>query len=106
MSEAAFPAGTLMMQAADGCQVCLEACTTWQQELARFADQRFAQNRRTWDTFVSSRDVAGALKIQQDWAFQVASDYTQEVMRLTRLFTTLSLTGRTPAVLESANLLA
>lgn len=99
MSDATFPAATTwMMHAADGCQACLEACTSWQQELARFADRRFAENRRTWDALLSSRDVGGALKVQQEWAQQAATDYAQEATRLTRLLTTLSLTGSTPAV--------
>ena len=105
--EATFPtAMTWMMQAADGYGACLEACTCWQQELARFADQRLAHNRGSWDAFMSSRDLAAVLKVQQDWAVQAASDYTQEATRLNRLFTSLSLTGATPAVLESAALVA
>jgi hypothetical protein len=84
MSEATFPtATTWMMQAADGCQACVEACTSWQKELAQFADRRFAENRRTWNAFMGSRDFADALKVQQQWASQAASDYTQEATRLT-----------------------
>jgi len=51
---------------------------------------------------MSSRDVAGALKIQQDWAVQAATDYTEEATRLARLVTSLSLTGTTPTVHETA----
>ena len=107
MSEATFPAATtLMMQAADGCQAWVSACTGWQQELARFADHRLTENRRAWAAFMSSRDVADALKVQQQWAQQAATDYTQEAARLAQLVTTLSLTGTTPDVQESAALIA
>jgi hypothetical protein len=107
MSEATFPtATTWMMQAADGCQACVEACASWQKELAQFADRRFAENRRSWNALMSSRDFADALKVQQQWASQAASDYTREATRLTQLFTALSLTGTTPEVQESVALVA
>lgn len=107
MTEAAFPNPTMwMMHAADGCQACLEAYNDWQKEVARFADHRFAENRRAWDAFLASRDFAGVMKAQQEWAQQAASDYTQEATRLTRLITSLSLTGTTPAVHDSAALVA
>jgi hypothetical protein len=76
MNEATYPAVTTWtMQAVDGCQACLAACVGWQQELARFADRRLAGNRRTWEALMSSRDFAGALKAQQGWAVQAATDY-------------------------------
>lgn len=107
MSEATNPTVTTwMMQATDGCQAYLQACIGWQQELARFADVRLAGNRRTWEALMSSRDVAGALKIQQDWAVQAANDYTEEATRLARLATSLSLTGTTPAVHGTAMVIA
>ena len=107
MTEATFPSPTLwMMHAADGCQACLEAYNDWQKEVARFADRRFAENRRTWDAFLASRDFARAMKVQQEWAQQAATDYMQEATRLSRLVTSLSLTGTTPAVHESAALVA
>lgn len=107
MTEATYPAAlTWMMQASDGYQACFEACIGWQQELARFADLRLAGNRHTWEALISSRDLAGALKVQQEWAVQAASDYTEEATRLARLVTSLSLTGTTPAVQESAALVA
>jgi len=107
MSDTTYPAVTTwMMQAADGCQACLEACIGWQQEVARFADLRLAGNRRTWEALMSSRDLAGALKAQQDWAKQATTDYTEEAARLARLVTSLSLTGTTPEVQESAALVA
>jgi hypothetical protein len=102
MSEVTYPTVTTWMQAIDGYQVCLQACMGWQEELARFTDLRLAGNRRTWEALMSSRDVAGALKIQQDWAVQAANDYTEEATRLARLVTSLSLTGTTPAVHETA----
>jgi signal-transduction protein with cAMP-binding, CBS, and nucleotidyltransferase domain len=99
----AIPAATtFMMEAADGCQAWVEACASWQQELARFTDRRLAENRRTWNAFVSSRDITGVMKAQQDWVTQAATDYTEEATRLTRLMTTLSLTGTTPDVQETA----
>ncbi len=106
MSEATDPAVTTWMQAVDGYQTCLQACIGWQQELARFADLRLAGNRRTWEALMSTRDVAQALKIQQDWATQAASDYTEEATRLARLATSLSLTGTTPDVQTAATLVA
>lgn len=106
MSEATDPAVTTWMQALDGYQTCLQACIAWQQELARFADLRWAGNRRTWQALMSSRDVADALKTQQDWAAQAANDYTEEATRLARLATSLSLTGTTPDVQAAATLVA
>jgi phasin protein len=107
MTDVTYPAAlTWMTQATDGWQACFEACTGWQQELARFADQRMAGNRHTWEALLSSRDLAGLLEVQQSWARQAATDYTQEATRLARLFTSLSLTGTTPAVQESAALVA
>ncbi len=107
MSEATYPAVTTwMMQATDGCQAYLQACLGWQQELARFADLRLAENRRSWDALMSSRDVASALKVQQDWALQAANDYSDEAARLAQLATSLSLTGTTPAVHETATVIA
>ncbi|GEP55088.1 hypothetical protein [Reyranella soli] len=106
MSEATDPAVTAWMQAIDGYQACLQACIGWQQELARFTDLRLAGNRRTWGALMSSRDVADALKIQQDWAAQAANDYTEEATRLARLVTSLSLTGTTPDVQQAATLVA
>lgn len=107
MTEATYPTAlTWMMQASDGCQACFEAWSSWQQELSHFADLRLAENRRTWDALMSSRDLAGLLKVHQSWALQAATDYTQEATRLSRLFTSLSLTGTTPAVQESAALVA
>jgi hypothetical protein len=50
------------------------------------------------------RDVAGLLKVQQQWGIQMATDYVNEASRIARLFTTLSLTGTTPNVQETANL--
>jgi hypothetical protein len=107
MSDPAYPAvTTMMMQAADGCQACFEACAGWQQEMARFVDLRLAENRRTWEALMASRDLMNALKVQQEWGLQAATDYTQEATRLARLVTSLSLTGTTPAVQEAASLVA
>jgi hypothetical protein len=107
MSEATYPSVTTwLVQAADGCQACVEACVGWQQEMARFADLRLTGNRRTWEALLSSRDLAGTLKVQQEWAVQAATDYTEEATRLARLLSSLSLTGATPAVQESAALVA
>jgi hypothetical protein len=106
MSEATYPVvATWMMQATNGCQAYLEAYIGWHQELARFADLRLADNRRTWEALMASRDVAGVLKVQQDWAVQAANDYSEEATRLARLVTSLSLTGTTPAVHKAAMLI-
>jgi hypothetical protein len=107
MTELAYPTvSTVMMQAADGCQACFEACTGWQQEMARFVDLRLTENRRTWEALMASRDLMSAFKVQQEWGLQAANDYTQEATRLARLVTSLSLTGTTPAVQEAATLVA
>jgi len=107
MSETAFPTVTSWtMQAADGYQACLEAWLGWQQELARFAGLRLGHNRHTWDVLLSSRDVTGVLQAQQEWAVRAATDYAQETARLAQLATSLSLTGTTPDVQESAALVA
>jgi hypothetical protein len=95
-----------MMSAVDCAQGYASACTGWQQEMARFLDMRLAENRRAWAALLSSRDLAGVMKVQQEWGLQAATDYTQEATRLARLVTTLSLTGTTPAVQSAATLIA
>ena len=55
---------------------------------------------------MTARDIPGVIKVQQEWGLQAATDYTQEAVRLTRLLTTLSLTGTTPAVQDAARLVA
>ena len=77
----------------------------WQGEVARFADRRLAENRRTWTALLSSTDLGSALKIQQQWGLQAASDYTEEATRIARLVTSVSLTGTTPEVQDAATLL-
>ena len=113
MITAAYPVTTAlpgwksaMMSAADGFQACAEACVGWQQEMARFVDLRLAENRRSLDALMSARDATGIARVQQQWGLQAATDYTEEATRLARLFTTLSLTGTTPAVQEVASLVA
>jgi len=111
MTDAANPAITTvpswaMMSAADGFQACAEACVGWQQEMARFLDLRLAENRRSVEALMSARDVAGIAKVQHEWGLRAATDYTEEATRLARLFTSLSLTGTTPAVQEAASLVA
>jgi hypothetical protein len=98
--------GSAVMTASDSLQACTEACVGWQQELAKFVDQRMAENRRSLAALMTARDIAGVMKVQQEWGLKAAADYTQEATRLTRLFTTLSLTGTTPAVQEAAKLVA
>ena len=73
-------------------------------KIARFVDQRSSANQRSFSALMSARDFADVFRVQQDWALQAATDYTEEATRLTRLFTTLSLTGTTPAVQQSASL--
>lgn len=98
--------GAAVMSASDGLQACTEACAGWQQELAKFVDQRMAENRRSLAALMEARDIVGVMKVQQEWGLKAAADYAQEATRLTRLFTTLSLTGTTPAVQEAAKLVA
>lgn len=92
------------MTTMDALQACTEACSEWQQEIARFVDLRLAENRRSLEAAMAVRDVAGLLKVQQQWGIQMATDYVNEASRIARLFTTLSLTGTTPDVQETADL--
>lgn len=96
----------LAMISVDAVQACTEACGGWQQEIAHFIDLRLAHNRETWDALMTARDIAGVVRAQQQWGFQAASDYTREAARLAQLFSTISLTGTTPAVQETAKLVA
>ncbi len=91
----------LVSTGSDGMQACTEACTSWQEEIARFVDHRSGANQRSFQALMSARDLADVLRVQQDWALQAATDYTEEATRLTRLLTTLSLTGTTPDVPQS-----
>lgn len=95
----------VMTSAVDGLQSCASACMAWQQETARFLDMRITDDQRAWAALLSSRDVAGAMKTQQEWALKTATDYAKEATRLTRLATTLALTGTTPAVQRVATLM-
>lgn len=94
-----------IMASADGLQACTEACTGWQQEVTRFIERRTGENQRSLQALMAARDLGDVLKVQQAWTLQAATDYTQEAARLTRLFTTLSLTGTTPDVQKVAALI-
>ena len=48
------------MTTMDALQACTEACSEWQQEIARFVDLRLAENRRSLEAAMAVRDVAGA----------------------------------------------
>jgi len=104
-----WPAATgfaaMISTGGDCLQACASAGATWQSEIARFADRRISENRRTWTALLSTRDLGSALKIQQQWGLQAASDYTEEATRLARLVTRLALTGTTPQVHGTATLL-
>lgn len=89
----------------DAVQACVEAGTCWQQEFARFVDRRLTENMRSWQAVAAARDIAGLVKAQQEWSLKAAADYAEEAQRMRHLATTLSLTGTTPAVQESAQLL-
>lgn len=95
-----------MLTAVDGLQACSAASAAWQEQSAQFLDRRIAGNHRAWAALSASRDVAGVIAAQQAWAREAASDYTKEVSRLSRFFTTLCLTGTTPAVQNAATLVA
>lgn len=109
LCDAPWPAATgfaAMISTCDDCyQACASASLAWQNEIANFADRRIAENRRTWATLLSSQDLGSVLKTQQQWGLQAASDYTQEATRIARLVTSLSLTGTTPQVQSTAELL-
>ena len=93
------------MSAVGGCmQACSEACVGWQQEIARFSQERLVENQRTWAALLSSRDVAAIVKAQHEWGVQAATDYTRETTRLARFATSFWLTGTTPSVQATANI--
>jgi len=106
MSTTPDPVTMTMMSATDALQTCTEACAGWQQEIAHFVDLRLAENRRSWEALMSARDVAGMMRVQQEWGLRAATDYTREATRLAKFLTTVSLTGTTPAVQEAARLVA
>ena len=104
-----WPAATGFAAIISACGDCLQACAsggvTWQGEVARFVDRRLAENGRAWAALLSSVDLGSALKIQQQWGLQAASDYTEEAARIARLVTSVGLTGTTPEVQDAASLL-
>ena len=106
MSTTPDPVTMTMMSASDALQTCTEACAEWQREIARFVDHRLAANRRSWEALMTARDIPSVIKGQQEWGLQAATDYTQEAVRLTRLLTTLSVAGTTPAVQDAARIVA
>ena len=87
-------------------QACSEACSEWQQEAAKFADARWTENQRAWSALMAARDLGAVVRVQQEWWQQAAQDYTREATRLAQLATSLSLTGTTPSVHASADLVA
>ena len=103
-STTADPMTAATIGATDALQTCTQACSEWQQEIVRFIELRLSENRRSLEALMAARDVAGLLSVQQQWGLHLATDYINEASRLTRLFTTLSLTGTTPAVQETAML--
>jgi hypothetical protein len=96
----------LALISADTLQACTVAYGGWQQEMAHFIDLRLAHNRQSWEALMAARDVGSVVKVQQQWGLQAAADYTREAARLAHLFSTFSLTGTTPAVQETAKLVA
>src|SRR3990167_8880650 len=103
-ATAATPAAPAMF-VPEALQACVEAGTCWQQEIARFVDHRLAENMRSWQAATAARDVADLVRVQQDWSLKAAADYAEAARRMRQLATTLSLTGTTPAVQQSARLL-
>ena len=103
-AAAATPA-VLPVFVPEALQACVEAGTCWQQEIARFVDHRLAETLRSWQAATAARDVADLVKVQQDWSLKAAADYAEAARRLGELATTPALTGRTPAVQQSAQLL-
>ncbi len=95
-----------MMTGVDGMQACMEAWAGWQGEVARFVDKRAGENQRAWSALLESKDSTAVLKVQQEWALQAATDYTEEATRIARLATSLALTGTTPAVQRSTAFVA
>ena len=60
----------------------------------------------TTEALMTARDIAGFMKVQQKWGLQAVPDYADEATRLSRMLTTFSLTGTTPAVQQAARLVA
>lgn len=106
MSNTPDPVILTMMSASDFLQACTDACAGWQQEIARFADLRLVENRRSWEALMAARDVAGVAKVQQEWSLKMAADYTQEAARFSHLLSTLSLTGSAPALRDAGEAVA
>ena len=104
MSTTADPVIMAASATADIFQSVTEACSDWQREIARFVDLRLTADRRSLEALIAARDLADVVKVQQQWATQLATDCTQEAGRVMRLFTTISLTGTTPDVQESAKM--
>ena len=106
MSTTPDPVTMTMMSATDALQTCTEACAGWQQEIARFVDLRLAENRRSWESADDGtrhpRRHQGAAGMGPAGGDRLLA----EAVRLTRLLTTLSLTGTTPAVQDAAKLVA
>lgn len=98
------PWGWALMAAGDGLQACADACAEWQQEVARFADARLAENRKSWAAALETHDLAGLMQVQGEWGLKAATDYGNETMRLARIAMALSLTGTTPAVQNAARI--
>lgn len=105
VGTSADPITLTTMTATDALQACTEALSEWQQEIAGFVDLRLAESRRSLEELMAARDIAGLLKVQQLWGLHMAADYMNEASRLTRLFTTLALTGTIPAVQKAAMLI-
>lgn len=105
MNTTADPVTMATFEATDALQTCTEACSEWQKETARFVDRRLTENRRSLVALMAVRDVPGLMRVQQQWGLQMAADYMNEAGRLARLFTSLSLTGNTPAVQDATRLL-
>ena len=107
--SAPWPPATGLAATISACGDYLQACAsvgaTWQNEIARFADRRLAENRRALTALLSSRDLGSVLKIQQQWGLQAATDYTAEATRIVRLVTSVGLTGTVPEVQDAATLL-
>lgn len=67
----------------------VKAYADWQQEVARFIGARLTENQRTQEAFASCKNFADALKVQQEWAFNAAKEYTEEAARLAQVVCTL-----------------
>ncbi len=93
----------------DGLRAGMEVWIACQQEAARFSSARWEEDRHACNAVLSAlsaHDVMAIAKVQEAWRAKTAADYVDEACRLQRLLTCVPPTGVTPAMAETAKLVA